>query len=136
MKLKTIHFSTALITLSLFFIIVAFSSAPQDIWVAPPSADKIINPLKNNASAAKSGKKLFNTYCVVCHGPKGKGDGVAGASLTPRPTNLTTAEVQSQTDGAIYWKMMEGRAPMASYKDLISEENVWELINYLRTLKK
>jgi mono/diheme cytochrome c family protein len=136
MKLKTIHFSTPLITLSILFIIVAFNSAPQDKWVAPPSADEIINPLKNNASAAKSGKKLFNTYCVVCHGPKGKGDGVAGASLTPRPTNLSTAEVQSQTDGAIHWKMMEGRAPMASYKDLISEENVWQLINYLRTLKK
>lgn len=117
-------------------LIVAFESAPQDRWVAPPNADKIVNPLKNNVSATKSGKALFNTYCVVCHGPKGRGDGMAGASLTPKPANLTTAEMQSQTDGAIHWKIMTGRAPMPSYKDVIPEKNIWEMINYLRTLKK
>jgi mono/diheme cytochrome c family protein len=136
MKLKTIHFSSTILAIVIIFTIVAFESPPGDRWVAPPSADKIINPLKNNASATKSGKKLFNSYCVVCHGPKGRGDGMAGASLTPKPANLTLQEIQSQTDGAIYWKIMNGRTPMPSYKDVIPDKNVWEMINYLRTLKK
>lgn len=87
-------------------------------------------------NAAANGKKTYKVLCVVCHGAKGKGDGVGGSGLTPKPTNLITAEVQSQTDGAIFWKMEEGRPPMASYITVIPEKKRWELINYIRTLKQ
>ena len=82
------------------------------------------------------GKKLYNQMCAVCHGAKGKGDGVAGAALNPKPTNFTSASVQAQTDGAIFWKITEGRSPMASYKTILKEEQRWQLVNYLRTFKK
>jgi mono/diheme cytochrome c family protein len=120
----------------MFFLLGGFNSLAQEKWVAPASADEIVNPLKNDANAAESGKKIYKVLCVICHGAKGKGDGAAGAGLTPKPTNLTTAEVQSQTDGAIFWKMEEGRPPMASYKTAVPEKNRWEIINYIRTLKK
>jgi hypothetical protein len=67
---------------------------------------------------------------------KGKGDGMGGAGLTPKPSNLTSDAVQSQTDGAIFWKITEGRTPMASYKASIPEKKRWQLVNYMRTLKK
>lgn len=120
----------------MFFLFVGFNIQAQDKWVAPSSADEIVNPLKNDVNATTNGKKTFKMLCVVCHGAKGKGDGIAGAGITPKPTNLTTAEVQSQSDGAIFWKMEEGRPPMASYKTAIPEKNRWELINYIRTLKQ
>jgi mono/diheme cytochrome c family protein len=128
----------------LYALLVSFSystnndyeAVQQKKWVAPASADKIINPLKGNADAAASGKKLYTAMCFVCHGPKGKGDGMGGAGLTPKPTNLTSEAVQSQSDGAIFWKIAEGRTPMASYKNSIPEKKRWEIINYLRTLKK
>lgn len=120
----------------IYFLFVGFYGRAQDKWIAPASADKIVNPLKNDANAGESGKKIYKVLCVVCHGTKGKGDGVGGAGLTPKPTNLTTAEFQSQTDGAIFWKMDEGRPPMASYKTIIPEKNRWEIINYIRTLKQ
>ena len=131
---KTIIIMT--LTSVMYFLFVGFDNPIQEKWVAPPSADKIVNPLKNDTNAAVSGKKLYKVLCIVCHGAKGKGDGVGGGGLTPRPTNLTTSEFQSQTDGAIYWKIAEGRAPMASYKTLIPENKRWEIINYIRTLKK
>lgn len=105
-------------------------------WVAPESANKIVNPLLNNEEATKEGKKLYKQLCAICHGEKGKGDGVAGASLNPRPANFSSNSVQSQSDGALYWKINEGRAPMASYKDLISDSQKWQLVNYIRTLNK
>ncbi len=105
-------------------------------WVAPKSADNIKNPLAGDANAAKAGKKLFNQMCAVCHGNKGRGDGMAGVNLKPRPTNLTTSKVQSQTDGAIFWKITEGRAPMASYKKAFTENQRWQLVNYIRQLAK
>ena len=107
----------------------------QNEWTAPPSADKIDNPLKNDNKSSAFGKKIFSQLCAVCHGPKGKGDGMAGAGLTPKPTNLTSDVVQSQSDGAIFWKITKGRAPMASYKDLLPEKQRWQIINYIRTLK-
>ena len=128
----------------MYALLVSFISAPessnyeaiqQKKWVAPVSADKIVNPLKNDANAAASGKKIYKMLCLVCHGPKGKGDGMAGAGLTPKPTDLTSEAVQSQSDGAIFWKIAEGRSPMASYKTSIPEKKRWEIINYIRTLK-
>lgn len=118
------------------FLFLGFNIHAQEKWMAPPSADNIVNSLKGDTNAAARGQKLFKVLCVVCHGAKGKGDGVGGAGLTPRPTNLTTPEFQSQTDGAIFWKIDGGRAPMAAYKTLIPENKRWEIINYIRTLKK
>ncbi len=143
MKTKKIIIS---LTLSgvLYALLVSFTYVPkteyvaiqQKKWVAPASADKIANPLKGDANAAASGKKLYKAMCFVCHGPKGKGDGMGGAGLTPKPTDLTSEAVQSQTDGAIFRKIAEGRAPMAGYKTSIPEKKRWEIINYIRTLKQ
>jgi len=105
-------------------------------WKAPEEANNVENPLKGNSDAIAEGKKLFNNMCGICHGAKGKGDGVAGMSLKPRPTNFTTAAIQSQSDGAIYWKITEGRAPMATYKTVLTDEQRWQLVNYIRTFSK
>lgn len=105
-------------------------------WKAPPEADKLSNPLKGNEASIDAGKKTYKQMCAICHGNKGKGDGVAGMGLNPRPTDFSNADVQAQSDGAIYWKMTEGRAPMAAYKDILKEDQRWELVNYIRTLKK
>jgi mono/diheme cytochrome c family protein len=142
MKTKKILISITF-TGFLFLLLISFVKAPkndyetfqQKKWVAPASADKIVNPLKGDANAAASGKKLYKVMCFVCHGPKGKGDGMAAAGLTPKPSNLTSEAVQSQSDGAIFWKIAEGRTPMASYKSSIPEKKRWEIINYIRTLK-
>ncbi|MAB38857.1 MAG: cytochrome c class I [Aequorivita sp.] len=143
MKTKKILVSTIFASL-IYVLFVSFTHNPKDEyealqqkkWVAPASADKIVNPLKGDATAAASGKKTYKMLCFVCHGPKGKGDGMGGAGLTPKPTDLTTEEFQSQSDGAIFWKITEGRAPMASYKTSIPEKKRWELVNYLRTLQQ
>ena len=138
MKTKKAIYSIACVVL-LFALLASFTNLPaeqQKKWVAPASTDQIINPLKEDANASLSGKKIYKMMCSVCHGPKGRGDGMAGAGLTPRPTDLTSDAVQSQTDGAIYWKIATGKAPMAGYETSIPEKKRWEIINYIRTLKK
>ncbi len=125
------------------FFLLAFSS-PKDLsfndqngaWKAPKEADDLKNPFADNAAELVKGKKLYIQMCAVCHGAKGKGDGVAGAALNPKPTNFTLASVQAQSDGALFWKLTEGRTPMASYKNTLKEDQRWELVNYLRTFKK
>lgn len=119
------------------FILLPLSAFKQTSeWKAPPEADKLKNPYKGNAEATAEGKKLYNMYCATCHGTKGKGDGVAGAALNPKPANFTSEKLQSQTDGAIFWKLTNGRPPMAAYKDILKEEQRWQLVNYIRELGK
>ena len=104
-------------------------------WVAPASADTIKNPLKGKADAIAAGKKIYGTYCNVCHGDKGRGDGIAAAGLNPKPADHTSAKFQAQSDGAIYWKLTTGRAPMASYEKTLTLVQRWQVVNYMRTLK-
>jgi len=120
-------------------LMIAFSrnmQAQKSSWLAPKNADAIENPLKGNTDAIKKAKKLYVSMCVICHGNKGKGDGIAGAALSPKPANFTSKKVQAQTDGALFWKLTNGNAPMAAYKDILSEEQRWQLVNYIRTFKK
>lgn len=105
-------------------------------WKAPSSADALKNPYKGNAAETAKGKTLYTQMCVICHGKGGKGDGPAGIALNPRPADHTSARVQDQSDGALFWKMTNGNPPMAAYKDVLTEEQRWDLVNYIRTLKK
>jgi len=122
------------ITMFSFSTVLANSQPKQ--WTAPVSADSLVNPLKETPKDWKKGAAIYNTACVVCHGTSGKGDGIAGAALIPRPADLSSETVQNQSDGAIFWKLTEGRPPMASYKAIYSDEQRWQLVKYIRELGK
>ena len=104
-------------------------------WDTPAWTDTIKNPFVNNAAITDSGKVLYGKICTVCHGTSGKGDGVAAAGLSVRPADHTSANVQMQTDGSLFYEMSNGHAPMPAYKDVLTVKQRWSLINYIRTLK-
>jgi mono/diheme cytochrome c family protein len=112
----------------------AQAQAPK--WVAPKDADKVTNPLTGNTTVIADAKKLYIANCGPCHGDKGRGDGPAAAGLNPRPADHTSASVQAESDGALFWKLSEGRMPMPAYKSVFSDQQRWALINYIRTLAK
>lgn len=111
----------------------------QGEWKAPADAKNAKNPRadkKNDAKEMASAKKIADTNCASCHGASGKGDGPAAAALPPpKPADWTSAKVQSQTDGELFWKITNGRGAMPPWKHL-SEKDRWDLVNYIRTLKK
>lgn len=123
------------ISVSAFAFSVIQEKSKSNDWKAPESANNVINPIKADDYSIAEGKKLFVKVCSVCHGDKGKGDGIGGISLVPKPGNFTLGKTQGQTDGALFWKISEGRPPMASYKSLSITQR-WQLVNYLRKFKK
>jgi mono/diheme cytochrome c family protein len=132
-NLQGLFFLVFLLAFSLF---IKSSFGQQPPWVAPKSADNVKDPLSADNSKMAETKALYITNCGPCHGEKGRGDGAAAPGLNPKPADHTSAAVQSETDGAIFWKLSEGRSPMPGYKKIFSEEQRWELVNYIRTLAK
>ena len=121
------------------FLLLSFLSVnlQEDRWIAPEGAKNIKNPVDKAdlANSIARGAKIFKTRCMICHGPKGQGDGIGGKALNPKPQNLTLAMVQSQTDGEIFWKVTNGRNDMIKWGPILSEAQRWDLVNYVKTLK-
>jgi mono/diheme cytochrome c family protein len=130
---KSILFSMLLIVSVLIFFRAIAQNKP---WIAPKEADNVKNPLTGANSGVAEAKSIYVANCGPCHGERGKGDGAAAAGLNPRPADHTSADVQKQTDGAIFWKLSEGHTPMPGYKSIFSEKQRWELVNFIRTLAK
>ena len=113
------------------------SCAQESKWVAPKYSNDLINPFKGKESATAEGKKIFNQMCVLCHGIYGKGNGEAGLSLEKKPANfLALKNIPNETDGEIFWKITVGKPPMSSYDELLTEDQRWQLVNYIRVLNK
>lgn len=96
------------------------------------------NPFEGNQDAVAAGKQVFTTNCETCHGADAKGDGPAGASLTPKPANLQLTV--KETDAAyMHWVISEGGAAaglssaMPAFKAVLSDEDIWRVDTYLRT---
>ncbi len=92
------------------------------------------NPL--GADAASAGAEVFKTNCAACHGETGLGDGPAGAALDPAPKNL--AELQAQAgDDYLFWRITTGKegTSMVAWKGVLTEEQIWQTVSFIRTLK-
>ena len=107
--------------------------AAQGGWDAPAAEKAKKNPLPADAKTAEQGKKVAQVNCVSCHGAKGTGDGAAAVALNPKPADWTSAKVQSESDGEIFWKISTGRGAMPSWKHL-PENDRWALVRYIRSL--
>ena len=125
----------------IFIFLVAgfnFTQAQSSSWTVPKAAISVQNPLAKDAASIAIGKTLYKTYCSPCHGDKGKGDGPASASLNPKPADHTSEMVQAESDGTLYYKISEGHAhtAMPPFKAVLSADQRWALVNYIRTLSK
>ena len=123
--------------ISILLLTVYHSTEAQSKqWIAPQTALGVKNPLTNDATSINIGRTLYKTQCSPCHGDKGKGDGPAAAALTPKPADHTSAALQAESDGSLFYKISEGRKPMPAFKNTLKENQRWALINYIRTLSK
>ena len=143
--LKRSLFSVSFLSLFILFAAVTFVEETsgggdkqdgEEVWKAPESAKSLENPLekfKGNAKITDIGKSLFTKQCATCHGDSGEGDGAAARFLEKQPRDLTSSAVQIETDGEIFWKIENGNPPMPTFKEILTEKEMWMLVNYIRT---
>lgn len=131
------------------FILCVMSACGSTQSTSPPSGGGALpavpaeyaektNPLEGDPSAIEAGKGIYNSNCASCHGETGMGDGPAAKSLTPPPQPL--AQESELTDAYLYWRIAEGggmepwRSAMPAWKSFLSEEQIWQVVAYLRSL--
>jgi mono/diheme cytochrome c family protein len=112
------------------------NDSDAEVTLAPVPAEFAgqTNPL--GADAATAGAEIFKNNCVACHGEQGHGDGPAGASLNPQPKNL--AELASAVgDDYLFWRISAGKpgTSMVAWKGILTDEQIWQLVSFIRTLK-
>jgi mono/diheme cytochrome c family protein len=99
------------------------------------AAAHIENPLPMTKDVLLTGQKVFNTYCIVCHGERGKGDGYIIPKF-PRPPSLQSDKIRGWADGQIFHVITRGQNLMPSYATQIQPEDRWAIIRYVRALQR
>jgi len=128
----------SILSLIVIFITTAsFTYFQTKPWNVPADKAKTANSVKTSAASIAEGKTLWSTHCASCHGKTGIGDGAKASTLNTAPPDFTKSSFQGQTDGSIFYKTAEGRGDMPSFKKKIADQDdIWNLVNYMRSLKK
>jgi mono/diheme cytochrome c family protein len=129
-------FKTLLLIGIVSFALYSFTSMIQEEWKVPEKYEKMKNPTDPSVDL-DIGKSLYNKHCKSCHGKEGYGDGTKADEVEGDLGDFSTAEFQAQSDGALFYKSYIGRDDMPNYeKKIPDEEDVWLVVNYVRTLKE
>jgi mono/diheme cytochrome c family protein len=102
-------------------------------WDVPQDKKGKVSPFKFTTESAAKGQEIFKRNCLSCHGEPTKGN---FQPLTPPPGDPATDKFQKQTDGELFYKIATGRGLMPTFKDIIPEEERWQIISYFRSFNK
>jgi mono/diheme cytochrome c family protein len=103
----------------------------------PAAYQNMTNPVPADEASLARGEAIYAQQCASCHGDGGMGDGPAGQGMDPAPAPIAHSS-QMLGDSYLFWRIQEGGAPfntgMPAFNETLSEEEVWDVINYVRAL--
>ncbi len=103
-------------------------------WNVPVDKKTKNSYIKFDAASASQGEAIYNKNCASCHGNPGKGNSLK--SLSPVPPDLSSAKTQELTDGELFYILSTGRMIMPSFKNVLSEDERWRVISFIRSSNK
>lgn len=127
--------SVAVLGLSLIAMNLNAQNTPKP-WDVPANFKTMKNPIAQSDASTKAGLALYNKNCASCHGKTGLGDGVKARALQTFPGDFSGAAFQNQTDGEHFYKTKTGRGEMPKYEGKLSDDDIWNIVNYMRSFKK
>lgn len=123
--------------------------ASSRLVIALIAAWLLSHPAPAQSADAAKGRALYEKYCLMCHGPEGRGDGPVGKALTPPPRNFAAHQFKFDTDGdgkkgtdADLKNVIRngagkfGGSPLMAPWMQLSDADVANLIAYIRTFHK
>lgn len=104
--------------------------------VTPEDAGKA-NPMKSTPESLAKGKKWYGIDCAMCHNDNGDGKGDVAQDTKLQIVDLTDPNaLKNHTDGEIYWVIKNGHPDMPPEGPRVKSEELWDLVNYVRSLSK
>lgn len=122
---------------TLAIIALAIALPPLAIEAYPETYQKTSVPF--DAISISNGSQQYAEHCASCHGPQGKGNGVLAETLSTEPTDLLTEpHTVRHTVGNFYHWLSHGipGTDMPGFSAILSEENRWDIVNYLHALSR
>ena len=123
------------VSMLIMFMSASLVAQPKP-WVVPANFKTMKNPVATGDASTKAGQALYTKNCASCHGKAGLGDGVKARSLKQFPGDFSKADYQKQSDGDLFYKTKFGRDEMPKYDGKLADDDIWNIVNYMRTLKK
>jgi len=117
-------------TICTLLLTIVFRIQAQEWVIADPD---MINPTEFNQENINLGNDLYNTHCKSCHGDPGANNALA---LQPPPPDITSQQMQSNKDGEIFYKILNGKLTMPQFKNILSEDDIWHVISYVRSFNE
>ena len=132
-KMNKIMGTLVVLSVTAMFISMTSIQEPAKPWDVPAKYKSMKNPVPADDASIKMGRMLYTKHCASCHGRTGKGDGVKARGLDTFSGDFSGDEYQGQTDGEHFYKTKFGRGEMPEYADIIPDEDIWHMVNYMRT---
>ena len=113
------------------------ATGAKHLLVRWSSREGIPPPPTNLQASVEEGDKLYATDCSMCHGPDGHTPTDAGRWMYPRASDLIGPEVQPYSDRDLFWIVKNGirLSGMPAFGKVESDEHIWNLVHYVRTLR-
>ena len=105
-------------------------------WLSPAASAAKKNPIAPTQDSIAAGQKIYSKTCLMCHGKSGDADGPAVIELNIHPAKLSNPQLDTESDGSLFWKITTGKKPMPAFGKRFSETDRWNLVNYIRTIPK
>jgi mono/diheme cytochrome c family protein len=137
---RTLQLRRLLFAALLVFICVVVAywlTQENQPWVVPQEYKSLKNPLPASQSNLHSARDIYSEECVQCHGERGQGDGPQARSHYPLPADLTDPKLlRNVTDGEIFYQISQGRRPMPSFKNRLTQDQRWQLVLLMRSFSE
>ena len=98
-------------------------------WLVPEKEAATSNPSEYTLENVKLGKAIYTKNCKSCHGDPGKNNPLA---LLPVPVDIASEKMQANSEGALFYKITNGKGVMPPFGSTISENDCWLLVNFIQ----
>ena len=106
---------------------------PADTNGYEAAGQNLKNPIPVSDAVLAEGEKLYASYCVHCHGSSGAGDGKVGMKLPGQPPAYNNPTLMALSEGKMYYSITYGKGLMGPHGPLMSQEERWKVVHYIRT---
>lgn len=127
---------SAFCLLAAFLVFGSHCLAQEKNKVIPKQYEALKNPFQKDPTIIKQGNKIYLKACWVCHGDNGIGNGPQSKDIKTKVADFNDPIVKGRSDGALFWWIHVGGNDMEPFKDVLTDEEIWKLVVYIRSVQK